>query len=651
MKYIFPRQFGLHNVFTSSVDSKETAHPFKDYTLREQEIASVERRPELTGESHHVYPLRLPKRLRGPLPMLIARMLKLHSTCSYVELLKYYCPVEPLDKAGAVRPQEPKVSTEVVLKEGKMVNKNVTDLATPIHSVSAFCRAALARIIPRTLLGQSSPGRKNFERLMQVVDSFIASRKYESITLHAVCQHLNISCIAWLAPKSGPTTSKMSLSDFNKRKEILYEFVYYIFDSILIPLLRCTFHVTESNSDKNRLFFFRHDIWKALTEPYLANLKLTMFQDSGARRSGRVSEANALSFSQMRLVPKGTSFRPIMNLRRRALTVRNGKMVLDRAINFQLRPVHSMLNHEKIQQPNALGASLFSVGDIHGRLKAFRSALQRTGRSNSPLFFAKVDVKACFDTIPQRDIVHTIERLCSADKYRVNRHAEVKACNSHGHRREAVTYASKPSRKFLMTASANTDRSFVDDVNSRLAREKKNTVFVESGSSAVESKHKLMQLLMEHVRHNRVKIGKKYYRQKQGIPQGSILSSIMCSFFYGNFELSRLDFLDDTDCLLLRLIDDFLLITTDRRKASQFLRTMHRGDEAYGISVRPEKSLANFACRLDGLDVPRLEGTAAFPYCGTIIDTRSLEISRDRLRQQKSGKERSPVTLNSRLIW
>ena len=33
MKYIFPRQFGLHNVFTSPVDLRETVQPFKDYTL------------------------------------------------------------------------------------------------------------------------------------------------------------------------------------------------------------------------------------------------------------------------------------------------------------------------------------------------------------------------------------------------------------------------------------------------------------------------------------------------------------------------------------------------------------------------------------------------------------------------------------------
>lgn len=33
-----------------------------------------------------------------------------------------------------------------------------------------------------------------------------------------------------------------------------------------------------------------------------------------------------------------------------------------------------------------------------------------------------------------------------------------------------------------------------------------------------------------------VQIGRHYYRQQVGIPQGSILSTVLCSFFYGDLE-------------------------------------------------------------------------------------------------------------------
>lgn len=98
MKYIFPRRFGLHNVFTSTVDARETVQPFKDYTLREQEIAQKGRLMKLksagrasvsSAKMEHV-----PKRLRGRTLELVRKLQKLHSRCSYSELLKHYCPLE-----------------------------------------------------------------------------------------------------------------------------------------------------------------------------------------------------------------------------------------------------------------------------------------------------------------------------------------------------------------------------------------------------------------------------------------------------------------------------------------------------------------------------------------------------------------------------
>lgn len=97
MKYIFPRQFRLHNVFTSTVDSRETIQPLKDYTLRENEICQSARKTsaarvhDSVGNQNTLDQSRLPKRLRG-LPVDLVRKLQVqHLRCSYVELLKHYC--------------------------------------------------------------------------------------------------------------------------------------------------------------------------------------------------------------------------------------------------------------------------------------------------------------------------------------------------------------------------------------------------------------------------------------------------------------------------------------------------------------------------------------------------------------------------------
>jgi telomerase reverse transcriptase len=86
--YIFPRQFGLHNVFTHDVDRRETVQPFKDYTLREEEIKSIH--PSSST-------IKIPKRLRGRPALLVQKLQKLHSQCPYKKLLEYYCPVSAIN--------------------------------------------------------------------------------------------------------------------------------------------------------------------------------------------------------------------------------------------------------------------------------------------------------------------------------------------------------------------------------------------------------------------------------------------------------------------------------------------------------------------------------------------------------------------------
>src|ERR1700712_5317326 len=75
LKYIFPHEFKLHNVFTSFVDSRETTQPLKDYTLREHEIST-----SASPSSTH-----LPKRLRGAPVELVRKMRKAHNKLPYVE--------------------------------------------------------------------------------------------------------------------------------------------------------------------------------------------------------------------------------------------------------------------------------------------------------------------------------------------------------------------------------------------------------------------------------------------------------------------------------------------------------------------------------------------------------------------------------------
>ncbi|KAJ0340753.1 hypothetical protein COL922a_003128 [Colletotrichum nupharicola] len=631
MMYVFPRQFGLHNVFNSKVDHLKTAQKLPDYTLREEEINSLFKDQKI----------RTPKRLRGDVKRLVEHLQSLHGRCAYAELLRHHCPSaidgttrksahkKPAKPSGTqlsltyTQATAPASRSAVTTKHRHKARQQapsiptikfdaVTDLATPTPHVSAFCRAVLARLIPNEFWGSGPDQAHNRDLVFKRVDHFVRLRRFESMSLEEVTDGIKVTAMDWLAPPK-LKGMKTSQSDMKKRLEILHEFLYYVFDSILIPLLRSNFYITESSSHRYRLFFFRHDVWRYVAEPAMATLRANMLEEMSLGDANRILASRRLGFSRIRLLPKGKTMRPITNLRRRAVVQGNA---LGPSINSVLGPERNT---------SKLGSSMFSVGDIYTRLRSFSASF---GEESPTFYFAKVDVQSAFDTIPQDAVVRLMGGVPSQAQYVIKKHLEVKAglVDPRLQRRPA----SKLTRRWQSLASTRDDPAgFAQVVQERLGPKRKNAVFVGNISRKEHATKYLMELMESHIQHNLVKVGKKYYRQKKGIPQGSVLSSALCNYFYADLEAERLTFLRGKDCLLLRLIDDFLLISTSQKKARKFVKVMHGGIPEYGVAVNPNKTLVNFDLELGGVKVSRALKASPFPYCGLSIDCKTLDIIRD----------------------
>ncbi|KOS16795.1 Telomerase reverse transcriptase [Escovopsis weberi] len=443
-------------------------------------------------------------------------------------------------------------------------------MATPYAHVSAFCRAVLSKIIPDRFWGDG-PVSHNKTVFLRRIDHFIKLRRFEAISLHEIAQDFKISDMAWLQPPNFRQGQSTSQTDMEKRRELFHEFLYYAFDSLLIPLIRSHFYVTETNSHRLQIFYFRHDIWKIVAESALCDLKSGMFEEIKLDEAKSILGRRKLGFGLMRLLPKGKKMRPITNLKRRSLPLtRDPRMPknLGPSVNSILQPVHAMLKYEKDMNSSKLGSALFAVGDLYERIKSFKRSLPP---GEHAFYFAKLDVTAAFDTIPQSAVVELMRSIPRQKTYVMTKHVEM-----------------KPG----------------DHVST------------------------LMNLLAQHIGQNIIKIGKKYYRQKKGIPQGSVLSSFLCNYFYADLEAKHLDFLHGPDCLLMRLIDDFLLITLDSSKAVKFVQVMHQGVPDYGVEVNPAKTMVNFDMSIKDGQVRKVSQSTKFPYCGTLIDCQTLEISK-----------------------
>lgn len=105
------------------------------------------------------------------------------------------------------------------------------------------------------------------------------------------------------------------------------------------------------------------------------------------------------------------------------------------------------------------------------------------------------------------------------------------------------------------------------------------------------------------------------FRQKKGIPQGSFLSTLLCSLFYSQFDLETglIDF--PSDDLVMRYIDDFLIISPCRERLERFVEYLQNGFPDFGITINKEKT--------------RFSAGMPFTWCGLRIDPKTLDISPD----------------------
>jgi telomerase reverse transcriptase len=106
-----------------------------------------------------------------------------------------------------------------------------------------------------------------------------------------------------------------------KKLELFSDFLLWLFEEFLIPLIKNNFYVTETSCRRNAIFYFRHDLWQKLANPFVKSLCMTRFELIPQDQLKAFFSNRVLGYSYVRMLPKETGFRPITNLKRRQLKV------------------------------------------------------------------------------------------------------------------------------------------------------------------------------------------------------------------------------------------------------------------------------------------------------------------------------------------
>lgn len=175
-------------------------------------------------------------------------------------------------------------------------------------------------------------------------------------------------------------------------------------------------------------------------------------------------------------------------------------------------------------------------------------------------------------------------------------------------------------------------------------------------------REEILSLIEEHIKGNLLKIGSKFYLQARGIPQGSVVSTLLCSFFYGHMEKKMIfPFLEeakkdlfptypshDGNCqmevstpgceyLLLRFIDDFFFLSTSKKHASMFYKKFEEVAGDYNCKMNKKKYGLNFVmddgdvCQSNKLHIGK-DNTSFLRWSGLLVNCSTLEIQADYTR-------------------
>lgn len=567
---------------------------------------------------------RIPRKYRTKLLPALREMLERTRRCPFARLLNKYAPM-PRGLVVSAKKIET-VSEESLLSS-----------YTPPRGVAVFVWKVLESIVPAELLGSQDTQSK----LRESVQRIVSMRRYERLTLHELMQGVRTSDFKCFRAET-TNAGNAGQAEASQRRMVT-NWMSWLVTEIVFPVIRAHFYVTDTQTTKNRIFFYRKGVWVRLVTATLQKLEQTSYKRLSAKQFTTMLErANAanLGFSNMRFLPKTSGLRPIATLNKpTTVTLKSSKTRLQRlkrfeAINSRLKDIQDVLHHETISNPDIMGAA---VGDYQGALLRLGPCLRTIRRQRlmgrcKQAYIIATDITGAFDNLPLEMLERVATDLVSSSCYQTLHYAVVKP-NGEAKYKKSISSLPRDKPDVPGPLVPSTDDATKARSVTALKGESKHSIVVDAGFAKHISEENILPLLRAHLHENVVSARGQYLLQTVGIPQGSIVSPLLCSLFYGHLEkeyklISRFC----TECsTVCRWMDDMLLIATDEKQAADFIDACKQGFEKHGCTLNAEKTMSNFThgAIVEKRTYQSEEGRDYIPWCGLLIDCLTLEVMVD----------------------
>ncbi|KAL2616730.1 hypothetical protein AAZV13_08G144400 [Glycine max] len=618
--------------------------------------------------------------------------------CQHTKLLNKHCVVSSFDL------------DKNTIGSSKYHADTVETIDSPSEAFKSYCSksqvVSFIWAVSRSLLPSELLGTPPTWRIMRRnISKFIHLRRFEKFPLKLCMHKLKISSFPFLSNKYFLNSQNASVLKYIEGKnklfhqefknwndavhgvkhKLLEKWIFWYFSFLVVPLVQSNFYVTESEQGKQDIYYYPKPVWEKLAASTVACFKDWRYSclDDVAVRN--ILRGRKFGFSKLRLQPKENGVRMVANLKGSSkmpllmstMGVRNWKTkgkVKNHSkykhypsVNSVLRDAHTILKGIRFKEPNKLGSSVFDYNDVYKKLCPFLVGQKKGSASMPNLFIVKSDVMKAFDSINQDKLLDIMKDFLLKDVYFLKQYDEV-VCT------KKSLWVQKQFTMLDETRN-NSDTQFT----SFASFHSHHGVFVNQERWNTVKKKALNADLMQHVKRNVLQFNGKFYLQDVGIPQGGVLSSLLCSMYYGHLERHVIfPFLEKTlECgsctennagqtnyddkvssyMLMRFIDDFLFISTSKKQAASFFSRLERGFRGYNCHMNKKKFGANFDvehisdCPLNRVYVGEDGATSFLQWSGLLINCSTMEIQADytKYMYQLIKKQMHSISLNSEI--
>ena len=252
-----------------------------------------------------------------------------------------------------------KSNETVMMKLKKKITFNLEQLIHKHTSVQKFFYLYELYLINDTSNDLVWGSKYNVNLFHAKIRYFLLMKRHEQMTLHLLLQNFHLHEIPWLQ------ISINKCHQYTQVIDIFAKFLYFIFNELLIQLIRSTFYITDSEIYKNRALYYNKLIWSHI----IYNQSNHIFQAISMIQFQQIlsDPLRILGISHLRYLPKKNSVRPLINMSKPFIykNQQGKKIKYFPSLNKSLELIFYILRDYIRQYPQLIGSAINGSFDLY----------------------------------------------------------------------------------------------------------------------------------------------------------------------------------------------------------------------------------------------------------------------------------------------